>query len=736
MKPLSGKPMIWKAQRGIMKIFRSLSIALLIFVVGCGNQTPSTPADDAVTDTEPAIQTGNSSNRLPLPNLDNLPAPQILTSAVDDPRITIAAPVALTRAARTRGLVSPRGVPAGTQTRVKLKLLLITATDSETGFDAMKTFLTRMGVPFDVLVASQNILTSDKLESEPGLGNYSGVILTTNNLAYFDGTNWLSAFDPIEWQILSDFERDYKVRQVTMYAYPDGANTGLNYIGYADTSSTALNVSLTTQGKQIFSDLKPDISIGVRQAYTYLAQVTDGAIPLIQTANGAVVAALHTALDGREGLAVTTAHNQYLTHSVLLSYGLVRWVSRGVFLGEQKMYFAVHSDDYFIDNDVWNPSTHANGGVFRLRANDLISLALWQQLFRFSNPLFSSFTVDHAFNGEGYQMNSRSNCFPVNSSTNDALSAATHCYHSAFRWINHTFGHLSFDDTTSLADVNSQISQNLTVATGLGGLRLSAREFDPSVLVTGNHSGLGYFDEVLPLVNAGKSRASVNLINGAQALGIRVMASNTSAPTTLPICTSTPEDCSQNNPSPNQGQRFPSNLPANDILLEPRFPINIFYNTTTPVELTDEYNTIYRAYWGRDLSFQEIMDFESDVVVSHILSGSVNPHYVHQSNLRNYGNGNCLLCVFMKNVATKYAKLKSLPVQNPSMADIAKRLLARTAYDNAGASAIWNKTTGALTVSANNPTAIIPLTNPLQGTQYGPDRVLNAVAGTTIVIAP
>lgn len=719
-----------------MKIYRYLSIALLIAIMGCGNQTPNTPADDAVTDTEPAIQTGSSSNPQPLPDLNNQPKPQVPTSAIDDPSIARVAPVDPTRAAKTRGLLRPRGVPPGTATRVQLKLLLVTATDTETGYDAMKTFMTRIGVPFDVLVASQNILTSDRLEAEPGLGNYSGIILTTNNLAYFDGTNWLSAFDPIEWQILSDYERDYKIRQVSMYAFPDGANTGLNYIGYSDTSSTALNVSLTTQGKAIFSDLQPNISIGIRQAYTYLAQVTDGAIPLIQTATGAVVAALHTSLDGREGLAVTAAHNQYLTHSLLLQYGLIRWVSRGVFLGEQKMYFAAHSDDYFLDNDVWNPSTHANSGVFRLRANDVISLVIWQQFFRFTNPLFNSFTIDHAFNGEGYQVNSRTNCFPLGSSSNDALSAATHCYHSAFRWINHTFGHQSFDDTTSLADVNSQISQNLAVATGLGGLRLSAKEFDPGVLVTGNHSGLGYFDEVLPLVNAGKSRASVNLINGAQALGIRVLASNTSAPTTPPICISTPEDCSQNNPSPNQGLRFPSNLPSNDILLEPRFPINIFYNTTTPVELTDEYNTIYRGYWGRDLSFQEIMDYESDVAISHMLSGSVNPHFVHQSNLRNYGNGNCLLCVFMKNVAGKYAKLKTLPVVNLSMADIAKRLLARTAFDNAGASAIWNKTTGALTISASNPSAIIALTNPVQGTPYGQDRVLNATSGTTIIIAP
>ena len=255
-----------------MKVFRYFSVLLLLAVIGCGTQPPITPSDEAVTDTEPAIESGNQSNRLPLPNINNLPAPQIQTVRVDDQRIAIFAPVDPTRAARTRGLAQTRGVPAGTDIRVGLKLLLITATDTETGFEAMKTFLTRIGIPFDVLVASQEILTSERLEALPGLGNYSGVVMTTNNLAYFDGTNWLSAFDPIEWQILQDYERNYKVRQLTLYAYPDGINTGLIYTGYADTTNTALNLTLTAQGKTIFGDLKPDITIGVRQAYTYLAQ--------------------------------------------------------------------------------------------------------------------------------------------------------------------------------------------------------------------------------------------------------------------------------------------------------------------------------------------------------------------------------------------------------------------------------------------------------------------------------
>ena len=80
-----------------MKFLRFLSIALLIAVIGCNSQTPTDPSDEAVTDTEPAIQIGNPSNRLPLPDITNLPVPQIAQSRVDDPRIAISAPVDPTR---------------------------------------------------------------------------------------------------------------------------------------------------------------------------------------------------------------------------------------------------------------------------------------------------------------------------------------------------------------------------------------------------------------------------------------------------------------------------------------------------------------------------------------------------------------------------------------------------------------------------------------------------------------
>jgi hypothetical protein len=717
-----------------MKYVRPLVVMLFLLVIGCGTAPQTVPEPDA-DGLRPMAAPGL--RRHPMPRPGNLPPPQTKPGRVDDPRIAQPAPLKPKRGSglRPQDVCSPTlpGLPQGADTQVQLKLLLITATSDETGFDAMKTFLGRIGVPFDVLVASTETLCAEKLESATSLGNYQGIILTTNNLAYFDGTNWASAFAPEEWQMLADYERVYRARQVTLYTYPDGNNTGLTYTGYADTSSAPLSVSLTTAGQSVFNALNPSATIQIRSAWTYLAQAVDGAIPLITTAAGQVIAATHTSSDGRENLATTTAHNPYLMHSLLLNYGIIRWVTRGVFLGERRHYFAAHVDDYFIEDDVWDATTKTNRFTFKVRASDVISFKNWQINLRAAYPIFSTYTTDMAFNGDGFRMNSPTYCSLPTPAGVNALSAITKCYKSAFRWINHTFSHIYIDNATPASEIDFEINRNIRVATGPGGIGLLSAEFDPAALITGNHSGLGYLDEAIPPNNQGKSFSNPGLVSSAQARGVRWLASNTSAPTAPPVCTSTAVDCNQNNPSPNQGLRFPPNLPNNNILIGPRYPVNVFYNVTTPAEEVSEYNFLYFNFWGRNLTYQEILDFESDQVLSRILSYSLDSHYFHQTNLRFSGNpASCLVCDLVQRVAQKYANTMNVPIVNLSMGDLGRRFEARMAYDASGASAIWNKTTGLVSLSATNPTASIPLTNPVQGTSYGTDKIASLTGGSSL----
>ena len=54
-------------------------------------------------------------------------------------------------------------------------------------------------------------------------------------------------------------------------------------------------------------------------------------------ANGYPIASVHTSPDGRQNLAITAANAYYLRHSQVLGYGIVNWVTKGIFLGKKRI---------------------------------------------------------------------------------------------------------------------------------------------------------------------------------------------------------------------------------------------------------------------------------------------------------------------------------------------------------------------------------------------------------------
>ena len=114
-------------------------------------------------------------------------------------------------------------------------------------------------------------------------------------------------------------------------------------------------------------------------------------------------------------------------HDLVLAYGLVNWVTKGVFLGDYHVYATQEIDDFFIDDSEWIPSTTcltnlvakdrtlpdaSNLPVFRVDAADMAQLVAWQNSKQ-SDPLFSpgptyetgaasgKFELTIAFNGVG-----------------------------------------------------------------------------------------------------------------------------------------------------------------------------------------------------------------------------------------------------------------------------------------------------------------------------------------------
>ncbi|TXT44097.1 MAG: hypothetical protein FD140_4906, partial [Limisphaerales bacterium] len=131
-------------------------------------------------------------------------------------------------------------------------------------------------------------------------------------------------------------------------------------------------------------------------------------------------------------------------------------------------------------------------------------------------------------------------------------------------------------------------------------------------------------------------------------------------------------------------------------------------------EWASEYNSIYAAYWGRDLSYAEILDNQAELLLGFLLKGDVSPLMFHQPNLRDYdGRGHTLLCDLLTAVANKYEQLYNFPALSPTMNNLAVTLQRRMNYNASGVVATRNaNNTVTLTVTKG---ARIPVTGLVNG---------------------
>ena len=89
-------------------------------------------------------------------------------------------------------------------------------------------------------------------------------------------------------------------------------------------------------------------------ATVYLASPLAGTVtPLITDASGNVLSLIYDLGDGRQYLTQTFDSNQYLMHDLVLAYGLVNWVTKGVFLGDYHIYAAPQVDDVLLSDAEW-----------------------------------------------------------------------------------------------------------------------------------------------------------------------------------------------------------------------------------------------------------------------------------------------------------------------------------------------------------------------------------------------
>jgi hypothetical protein len=326
-----------------------------------------------------------------------------------------------------------------------------------------------------------------------------------------------------------------------------------------------------------------------------------------------------------------------------------------------------------------------------------------------------------AANDTGIVVNPNVAAFTVN--LTDDLVAAVVANKDQFRFLNHTFRHIVMDNApvpadapcdyrtlSTVADLQTEITNNRIVWELLG---LPEQADNNKVLVSGNHSGLkdmkctsspekhpdmfNVQDDDVPF----ETGANPLFMQAAANAGVDYLASDTSQ-----INQATEKYISE----VNDGS-------ASDRLLLPRYPTSIFYNVTSPDQLVSEYNYMFHDRFvaaGQDpctvgggalcttRTYAKILAAEANTALQHILSFKKYPHFFHQGNVAKYDvAGNTLQFDWLNAVYSTYEQLFKLPVKNIPYYLIGDMTKDSLTAKSATISAIWDRTTNQVTLSAN-----------------------------------
>jgi Bacterial Ig-like domain (group 2) len=292
---------------------------------------------------------------------------------------------------------------------IDLKLLVINnAAAGYADFPAIQQILNYVGTPYDVVDVSSTLpALSDDTSCH---GFYQGIIFAFGDDIYNN-----SAMN----STLNSYQVSYGVRRLNWYTNPT-ADFGLNNATgtLSDTQTDAANFTAAAGPIFFYANTKTPVTIA--NAFAYLTTPTTpsggGTVtPLLVDGAGNTLSAITQFSDGRQYLSQTFDSNPFLMHDLVLAYGLVNWVTKGVFLGDYHVYATQQVDDFFIDDSEWIPSTPcltnlltrdrtlpdaSNLPVFRLDASDMAQLAAWQQTKQ-TDPLLKQFQITLAFNGVG-----------------------------------------------------------------------------------------------------------------------------------------------------------------------------------------------------------------------------------------------------------------------------------------------------------------------------------------------
>ncbi len=584
------------------------------------------------------------------------------TNSVNQPRLPMS-----THFAAVSGVIAPTAIVPSTE--VGMKILLMSATGDENiepSVGAARKTLKSMGIPFDEAVLTQNgvkLSTAPlSLEEAPGKGKYYGVVLSTGQLAYATSTGtWERGLTDEQWAQLATYEQTYGARHVALYSYPFPELGVAVQAGYENGGGAANSISLTSEATLADPSLNPTLSVNLSGIWHYPVKITNPAVakPFLNYSvpSQSVAGIVNTLTDGREQLSFFFDQATWSIHSSVVGNAWANWVTKGLFIGERRIYLSAQIDDLFLATDMWDPAKNMNPQdgtrTYRSTPTDLDHFVQWQTNFKTSLPAGSTYRTEMAFNGFG--VDDRASV-PESQSLYDKSRS----YIDKFQWVSHTYSHLNLDQVTH-AVAKSEVVNNRTFANQFFANNMS--KFSVASMVTPQISGLFNGNAIRAMLENGiksvvgdNSRAELKAVNPYEGLYTTVAKNN-----------------------------------YDGLYIVPRHATEIYYDTSVPEELVSEYNARYATFWGKSLTFSEIISIESEKAARELLAFKHDAFMFHQANLRSFdlpnAARNSLVGHWLDGVAKETTKYSRLPILTEGLDKLAEMSVAKIKLNACGVTA-------------------------------------------------
>ena len=214
---------------------------------------------------------------------------------------------------------------------------------------------------------------------------YQGIILSTG---YFTASGSGSGSGSSDWYDPSATTRGMRCTSIRR-ASASGWHRSPAYLGSQllptlwsstaapDRTNAPLELGLTDAGQQVFWYLQGDCRIPIYDTpetpAVGVTPLTVASVPLLVGTDGLTYGAIWTTGEGCQYLALTLGHSPRALHSLLLGYGVLNWVTCGLFLGQRKVSLNIQIDDIFTCNQLWNERTGSSedGQSYRLADGDI-----------------------------------------------------------------------------------------------------------------------------------------------------------------------------------------------------------------------------------------------------------------------------------------------------------------------------------------------------------------------------